>query len=118
MGKVTMHILDTMHGCPGAKIRYELSYIHRSDGITPLDKGLTNEDGRTDRPILENDRLVKGRYALKLYTAEYFRARGVDLPDPPFFDEITIEFAVADPDSHYHVPLLVSPYSYSTYRGS
>lgn len=79
---------------------------------------LTNADGRCNEPLLEDDDMLCGPYRLEFDVAGYFRQQGHDLPEPPFFDTIDIRFGISDPNSHYHVPLLVSPYGYSTYRGS
>jgi len=78
----------------------------------------TNADGRVDNPLLDAHALVAGRYELVFDVADYFRALGLDLPEPPFLDQVTLSFGIADATAHYHVPLLVSPWSYSTYRGS
>jgi 5-hydroxyisourate hydrolase len=117
MGKLTTHVLDTMNGCPAAGMAVVL---YRLDGETAkLLKSFTlNHDGRADMPLLESDTLQSGRYRLVFEVATYFRARGVDLPEPPFLDSVPIEFGLADAESHYHVPLLASPWAYSTYRGS
>jgi len=115
MGKLTTHVLDTAHGCPAAGMSYALLRI--DDGST-LRSGVTNADGRCDAPLLADEALQPGRYALVFGVAEYFRARGLDLPEPPFLDKVRLDFGIADPAGHYHVPLLVSPWSYSTYRGS
>jgi 5-hydroxyisourate hydrolase len=110
MTSLSTHVLDTMHGCPATGVAIVLTV---DDGVT-LFQGSTNADGRCpDLPAIGS-----GRFALTFAVADYFRARGVDLPDPPFIDRITIDFGVADESGHYHVPLLVSPFSYSTYRGS
>jgi 5-hydroxyisourate hydrolase len=77
-----------------------------------------NRDGRADAPLLADEALERGSYRLVFAVADYFRARGIALPEPPFLDEVPLEFGIADPGAHYHVPLLVSPWSYSTYRGS
>jgi 5-hydroxyisourate hydrolase len=110
MSTLSTHVLDTAHGHPAAGVALILA---RADG-TVLYQGFTNADGRC--PALPA--LVPGRYRLSFGVADYFRDQGVDLPDPPFLDVVTIDFGVADPDGHYHVPLLVSPYSHATYRGS
>jgi 5-hydroxyisourate hydrolase len=117
MGRLTTHVLDTAHGTPAAGIAVALL---RRDGTSfvPLLATTTNADGRCDGPLLEGGALRAGRYRLQFAAGDYFRRRGVDLPDPPFVDEVTIDFGVADPEAHYHVPLLVSPWSWSTYRGS
>ena len=118
MGKLSTHVLDTMHGCPAAGMAVTLQRLHgeRAETLATL---VLNADGRNDGgPLLEADRMVAGRYRLVFSVAQYFLARGVALPDPPFLDEVPLEFGIADPAGHYHVPLLVSPWAYSTYRGS
>ena len=111
MTTLSTHVLDTMHGRPAADLAVVLS---GPDG--EIARGRTNADGRC--PDLAQAGLAPGRYALRFSVAAYFRAQGVDLPEPPFLDEVTIDFGVAADGGHYHVPLLVSPYGYSTYRGS
>ena len=117
MGKLTTHVLDTANGCPAAGMQVRLL---RLDGATatPIRSLTLNHDGRADAPLLDGDTLVPGRYRLVFSVAPYFRARGDELPEPPFLDEVPLDFGIADAASHYHVPLLVSPWSYSTYRGS
>lgn len=117
MGKLTTHVLDTAHGRPGAGIRVELFRID-GDARTRLADTQTNDDGRCNAPLLEGDALIAGRYELVFQTGAYFAASGVALPDPPFVDDVVLRFGIANADTHYHVPLLVSPWSYSTYRGS
>ena len=117
MGKLTTHVLDLSAGTPAAGMRIEL----HDPSVTPmrlLAQTRTNEDGRCERPLLEGSAFQGGPYLLTFYVAEYFRSRGVKLPEPPFLDEVGIRFGVADSGQSYHVPLLVSPWSYSTYRGS
>ena len=117
MGKLTTHVLDTASGIPASNMKVELHRLH--DGTHELLATLqTNSDGRAPSPLLEGERLGAGRYALTFHVADYFRARGTALSDPPFLDEVVIQFGIADAGQHYHVPLLVSPWSYSTYRGS
>ena len=111
MSTFSTHVLDTMHGCPAAGMALVLS---GPDGI--IAHGTTNDDGRC--PGLVDGDLPKGHYAMTFAVSEYFRARGVELPDPPFLNEVTVDFGVAADGGHYHVPLLVSPFAYSTYRGS
>jgi 5-hydroxyisourate hydrolase len=111
MNSLSTHVLDTMHGRPAADLAVTLSGAHGE-----IARGRTNADGRC--PELVDGALPPGRYALRFAVAEYFRAQGVALPDPPFLDVVTVEFGIATDGGHYHVPLLVSPYSYSTYRGS
>ena len=118
MGHLSTHVLDLMHGCPAAGMRVSLQAI---DGATARTvKTLTlNADGRTDGgPLLDASTMATGRYRLVFSVAEYFRGRGVTLPEPAFIDEVPIDFGIADANGHYHVPLLVSPWAYSTYRGS
>jgi 5-hydroxyisourate hydrolase len=117
MGYLTTHVLDTSSGLPAAGMPFTLSRLN-GERQTLLLSGTTNIDGRFDRPLLEDEALMPGLYELAFSCAEYFRARGTELPDPPFLDRICLCFGVADPTSHYHVPLIVSPWSYSTYRGS
>ena len=111
MNTLSTHVLDTMHGRPAAGLSLSLTGPHGE-----IARGVTNEDGRC--PDLIAGTLTPGRYALRFAVAAYFRAQGVNLPDPPFLDEVTIDFGIADEGGHYHVPLLVSPFAYSTYRGS
>jgi 5-hydroxyisourate hydrolase len=117
MGKLTTHVLDTVNGCPAAGMAVSLYRIERS-GLTQIKAIRLNHDGRADAPLLEGDRLQPGRYRLLFSVAPYFRERGMALPEPAFLEEVPLDFGIADPDSHYHVPLLASPWSYSTYRGS
>ena len=117
MGRLTTHVLDTAHGKPGAGMAVTL-YRRAGDRYETIKSVTTNADGRADAPLLEADALRPGRYRLVFAAGAYFRRLGVALPDPPFVDEVVIDFGVADSDAHYHVPLLVSPWSYSTYRGS
>mgnify|MGYP003433863835 FL=1 len=115
---LSTHVLDTMHGQPAAGMSVTL-YTLQGDTPTKLKHLRLNADGRSEGgPLLDNTHLKPGRYRLSFDVAEYFIARGVALPDPPFLDVVTLDFAVADVAQHYHVPLLVSPWSYSTYRGS
>ncbi|HWI83235.1 hydroxyisourate hydrolase [Ramlibacter sp.] len=115
---LSTHVLDTMHGCPAAGMAVEL---YTADGPQPaLVKRIElNRDGRNPGgPLLETADLRPGRYRLVFDVAGYFRQRGVALPEPNFLERVSVDFGVADPAQHYHVPLLVSPWSYSTYRGS
>ncbi len=116
MGRLTSHILDLTHGCPAKGIRVDLYRCGAQREL--LASMATNEDGRLDAPVLQDDQFKAGVYEIVFGAADYFRSMGVDLPHPPFLDEIVIRFGVASPEQHYHVPLLVSPYGYSTYRGS
>jgi 5-hydroxyisourate hydrolase len=114
MGRLTSHVLDTTSGRPAAGMVVDLLDAAGNRIV----RATTNGDGRFDRPLLEGDALKAGRYRLQFHVAQYFRVRGVELPDPPFLDVVTLDFGIAERSAHYHVPLLVSPYSYSTYRGS
>ena len=116
MSTLSTHVLDTMHGIPAAGLAITLA---GPEGV--IAQGLTNADGRA--PGLAPADLAPGRYSLTFAVAAYFRARGVALPEPPFLDEVCLDFGIAPAKDngqggHYHVPLLVSPYAYSTYRGS
>jgi 5-hydroxyisourate hydrolase len=115
---LTTHVLDTARGRPAAGMRVELSRLDPSSGDRQEIKAVrTNENGRTDAPLLATDELTSGVYELIFDVDEYFD--GVpNIPDPPFLGRVPVRFGVADPSTHYHVPLLVSPWSYSTYRGS
>jgi 5-hydroxyisourate hydrolase len=115
---LTTHVLDTAHGRPAAGVRIDLSVVE-PDGRTRLLKTVTtNADGRCDAPLLAGAELAVGRYELLFHVAAYFRAAGVPLTDPPFYEHVPVRFAIPEPAGHYHVPLLVSPYGYVTYRGS
>ncbi len=116
MGRLTTHVLDTARGRPGVGVAIEVYGL--SGGRRLLASVETNSDGRCDRPLLEGDDLVPGIYELVFHAGAYFARTGMTLPEPPFVDEIVVRFGVAEADQHYHVPLLVSPWSYSTYRGS
>ena len=117
MGQLTTHVLDTAHGCPAAGMALTLLRV-TGTGTETLAQFALNSDGRAAAPLLQGAALQRGCYRLTFGVAAYFRARGVQLPDPPFIDEVQLDFGVADTAAHYHVPLLVSPWSYSTYRGS
>ncbi len=117
MGKLTTHVLDTMHGCPAAGMAVSLYRVNAA-GAVQIKSLKLNADGRADAPLLDDDVLVPGRYRLVFNVAAYFRDRGVSLPEPAFLSEVPIEFGIADAKAHYHVPLLCSPWAYSTYRGS
>jgi 5-hydroxyisourate hydrolase len=112
MGRLTTHVLDTSIGRPAAGVRVVL----RRDGAV-VAEGVTNADGRIDQPLLEGAAFRTGRYELAFHIGDYFSGRDAALADPPFLDVIPLRFAISE-DGHYHVPLLVSPYGYSTYRGS
>ena len=117
MGKLTTHVLDTAHGCPAAGMAVTL---YRLDGGAPalLKSIVLNHDGRADAPLLDGALFLAGRYRLVFGVAAYFRGRSVALDDPPFLDEVPLDFGLAMVGQDYHVPLLASPFAYSTYRGS
>ena len=117
MGKLTTHVLDTANGCPAAGMAVRL---YRLDAGAPaLLKSITlNHDGRADAPLLEGAEFKPGTYRLVFGVAGYFRARGDTLAEPPFLDEVPLDFGLATIGQHYHVPLLASAWAYSTYRGS
>ena len=117
MGRLSTHVLDTARGGPADGVRIDLA-VADGAGWRTLKSVTTNEDGRTAEPLLEGDALAPGRYELVFHVAEYFARRGTAQGTPPFLDAVPVRFTIADPDAHYHVPLLVTPWSYSTYRGS
>ena len=117
MGHLSTHVLDTAHGCPAAGMRVTLQRLDANGPVT-LKALALNGDGRAPGPLLTDTEMAVGRYRLLFEVAPYFRARGTELPDPPFIDTVQLDFGIAAADGHYHVPLLVSPWSYSSYRGS
>jgi len=117
MGKLTTHILDTSSGKPGKNITIQL-YFLRNESWELVKETVSNDDGRCDGPLLEGADLIVGQYELVFHAGDYFDAAGIELPEPKFLDEIVLRFGVPDAGEHYHVPLLMSPFSYSTYRGS
>ena len=117
-GRLTTHVLDTAHGCPASDMSIELWGITTAGRREQLARVRTNADGRLDSPLLEGEAFVAGRYELIFETGAYWAKRGIPLAYPPFLDHVPIRFAIADAEAHYHVPLLCSPWAYSTYRGS
>lgn len=117
MGKLSTHVLDTMHGGPAVNVAIEL---YAMDEASPrlLTKVITNADGRTDAPLLKDAEVKRGKYRLVFHAGDYFRKCGVAMPDPPFVDVVAIDFGIAEDGGSYHVPLVCSPWTYSTYRGS
>ena len=118
---LTTHVLDTARGLPAPGVAIELYRLH-GDGADErrerLVRALTNADGRTDRPLLQGVDLRPGRYEIVFLIGDYFRRTMTELPEILFIDRVPIRFGVADAGAHYHVPLLASPWSFSTYRGS
>jgi 5-hydroxyisourate hydrolase len=117
MGHLSTHVLDTANGCPAAGMKVTLQRVAVA-GVTSLRTVALNEDGRAGGPMLDAGSMAVGRYRLLFEVAPYFRARGAAMTEPPFIDTVQIDFGISDAAGHYHVPLLVSPWSYSTYRGS
>jgi 5-hydroxyisourate hydrolase len=113
MGKLTTHVLDTVHGGPAAGVRIELRRLDNGGDV--LASVTTNADGRLDAPLLDGEAMETGEYELTFMVREYFMERGID---SPFLDRVPVRFVIFDATQHYHVPLLVSPWAYSTYRGS
>ncbi len=118
-GRLTTHILDTAQGRPAANLRIELWRLSPDGNERQLIKAVhTNSDGRADAPLLADEELTAGLYELVFAVGEYFATQDVATATPPFLDRVPVRFGIADPDAHYHIPLLTSPWSYSTYRGS
>ncbi|WP_447957228.1 hydroxyisourate hydrolase [Vreelandella sp. EE7] len=117
MGRLTTHVLDTAKGQPGEGITIEVFRLS-AGSREHLGSVVTNADGRCDGPVLEGDTFSAGEYELVFHAGDYLRTRGVEAVEPRFLDVIPLRFGVADASQHYHVPLLLSPYGYSTYRGS
>src|SRR5882762_3919621 len=117
-GRLSTHVLDTHSGKPAAGIAVELTELSDLGESRVVARAVTNSDGRTDQPLIGGRPVPIGRYELTFRVGAYFADRGVPLSDPPFLDRIPLHFAVSDPEGHLHVPLLVTPWSYATYRGS
>ena len=117
MARLSTHVLDTSRGMPAAGIPVELHFLDGGQRRL-LATSVTNADGRTDAPLLASDRLDVGVYELTFRTRDYLSRSGAALTDPPFLDDIVVRVGIAEPTGHYHVPLLLSPYGYSVYRGS
>lgn len=116
-GYLTTHVLDTARGCPASGLKIAL-YRVTGESHSKIAETVTNDDGRTDSPILPAADFKTGTYELVFYAGDYLRASGQAGDDPLFLDEVPIRFGMSDAAAHYHVPLLLSPYGYSTYRGS
>jgi 5-hydroxyisourate hydrolase len=117
MGHLSTHVLDTAHGCPAAGLHVSLQRLEGATAVT-LKQLRLNTDGRADGPLLNAEEMAVGRYRLVFEVAAYFKARGLVLTEPAFLDTVPVDFGIHDAAGRYHVPLLVSPYGYSTYRGS
>jgi 5-hydroxyisourate hydrolase len=118
MGKLSTHVLDITKGKPGVGVRLALYTVNDAGNRTLLKATVTNQDGRCDSPLLEGADMKVGKYALVFGAGDYFAEQGVVVPSPRFVDEVVLAFGIADATQNYHVPLVVSPWAYSTYRGS
>ena len=120
-GRLTTHVLDTASGKPASGLKITLYIVKsaaKAGGLEKIKSVTTNSDGRCDAPLLAAKTMKKGAYELHFQAGDYFKKIGVELTKPAFLDVVPIRFGIADVDAHYHVPLLISPYGYSTYRGS
>jgi 5-hydroxyisourate hydrolase len=117
MGRLTTHVLNTANGRPGAGMQLEL-YRVESERLVLIRCAVTNQDGRCDAPLLEGELFHSGVYQLHFFAGDYFRELGVAMAEPAFLDVVVLRVGIDASQAHYHVPLLISPYSYSTYRGS
>ncbi len=118
MARLSTHVLDTMNGKPAAGVKIALYRLEDGETRSLVKEVVTNADGRTDAPLLTGDDYKTGQYELVFRIGDYFRGLGVALPQPAFLDVVPLRFGISEADGHYHVPLLASPWSYSTYRGS
>ncbi|WP_100397823.1 hydroxyisourate hydrolase [Bacillus sp. FJAT-44742] len=117
MSSLTTHILDLTHGTPAHNVEIHLSQVNNNH-LTLLSSAVTNEDGRLPEPLLSEEEMKAGEYELLFHIGDYFRNKEVQDDDPRFLDKVSVRFGISDPSSHYHVPLLVSPWGYQVYRGS
>ena len=117
MGQLTTHVLDTARGLPAGGVLVE-AHLVRANERTPVGTATTNDQGRTDTPLVAGGRFERGVYELTFHVGDYFRRGGVTISDPPFLDRVVIRVGIADPAAGYHIPLLISPYGYTTYRGT
>ena len=118
MGRLSTHVLDTTRGRPGAGVAVEVLRLEAGGAWRSLKTTRTNADGRTDEPLLTGEAFVAGTYILSFSVGEYFKAQGANTSDPPFLDVVPLRFTIADSTANFHVPLVMTPWSYSTYRGS
>lgn len=118
MSRLTTHVLDTASGRPAAGVVIAVHALDASGRREEVARTTTNDDGRCDRPLLEGAAFRRGTYEIVFEVGAHFARSGMELPDPPFVGDVVLRVGIADPSRHYHVPLLVSPWSYSTYRGS
>ncbi|SFU93061.1 hydroxyisourate hydrolase [Pseudoduganella namucuonensis] len=117
MGKLSTHVLDITQGKPGAGVHLKLYRVNGAEKVL-VKTDTTNQDGRCDAPLLQGNEVKTGKYELVFGAGDYFAAQGVTMPEPRFIDEVVIAFGIADAGANYHVPIVVSPWAYSTYRGS
>jgi 2-oxo-4-hydroxy-4-carboxy-5-ureidoimidazoline decarboxylase len=117
-GRISTHVLDTHGGRPAAGVAIELGVVADAGSVAVLARASTNADGRTDHPLIADQPVPIGRYELRFAVGPYFAAQGLELPEPAFLDVVPVRFSVAEAEGHYHVPLLATPWSYATYRGS
>ena len=117
-GRLTTHVLDVERGLPAGGVEIELREVNGAEYGRTIWRGATNADGRTDTPLIEGRPIPMGRYELAFVVGRYFASHDSPVADPPFLDRVPVRFAIAEPEGHYHVPLLVTPWSYTTYRGS
>jgi 2-oxo-4-hydroxy-4-carboxy-5-ureidoimidazoline decarboxylase len=117
-GRLSTHVLDAHGGQPAAGVPVELVEVSGTGDIRPIAQAVTNHDGRTDRPLIDGRPIPIGAYELRFAVGDYFARRGTLVADPAFLDVVLVRFSVADPEDHYHVPLLATPWSYTTYRGT
>jgi len=118
MARLTTHVLDTSRGTPAQQVAIELHRVEPDGRRLAVARATTDADGRTPAPLLAGDRLEPGIYELTFHAGDYFRRTGAPVSDPPFLGDVVVRFGLADAMGHYHVPLLLSPHGYSTYRGS
>jgi 5-hydroxyisourate hydrolase len=118
VGRLSTHVLDQTQGKPAPDVAVDLHVLDADGSWRALKHVRTNADGRTDAPLLSDAELKIGTYMLTFHLGNYFRRAGVAMSSPPFLDLVPLRFSIADPDGHYHVPLLATPWSYATYRGS
>lgn len=118
MPRLSTHVLDTMLGRPAGGMRVVLRRLSADGASAVITEVLTNAEGRTDGPLIPAEAFTPGVYELAFHVGDYFKALGIVLPEPAFLDVVPVRVGLADTDAHYHVPLLVSPWAYSTYRGS
>jgi 5-hydroxyisourate hydrolase len=116
-GKLSTHVLDTIHGCPAAGVKIEVWFLE-GDTRKLLKTAVTGQDGRTATPLLSGEEIKSGSYELLFFVSDYFASKGAPLPKQPFLEQVPVRFGIDDPMAGYHVPLLCSPWSYTTYRGS